>query len=297
MSKLLRASVALVALAVAGSAGAADLPIKAPPAIAPAWSWTGCYAGANAGWIGSRSAFNLSPSGNYLNPLGGLAPPNVGGTGDFVASLAALSNSYTTDTSGFAGGVQIGCNKQMLGALVLGVEADLQWSNASTTVDASYGAFPNPGNPTFTNVAHTEHVTARMDWFSTLRARAGYAWDRFLIFGTAGLALGHIQSDTSVSFVTSAGLSNVYNGAQHVGSDSSTRLGFAVGGGLEWALTNQWSLKAEYLYLNFTGGWNYNSPLTAAAVPVAPGYSWNTSVTMREQIVRVGVNYKFGLIQ
>lgn len=290
MKKLLLGSVVLVSLAPAGSAGAADIPLKAPPAYVPAWSWTGCYVGANAGWIGGRNWFDLSPSGNYLNAPGGAAPPNVAGTGDFAISRAALSNSYATGTSGFEGGLQIGCNKQ-IGDVVLGIEADWQWSSPSTTVDASYGAFPNPGNPAFTNAAHTEHVTARLDWFSTYRVRAGYAWDHLLIYGTAGLALGHIRSDTAVLFGTFP-VSPVYNGAQHIGSGSATRAGLAVGGGLEWALANKWSLKAEYLYLAFSG-WNYNSPLTAAAVAFAPGYSWNTNVNMREHVVRVGVNYRF----
>jgi outer membrane immunogenic protein len=84
----------------------------------------------------------------------------------------------------------------------------------------------------------------------------------------------------------------VYNGATHVGSASSNQPGWVAGGGVEWAVTNNWSVKAEYLYLLFDA-FSYASPLVASFIPAAPGYAWNTNVTPREQIVRIGVNYKF----
>jgi outer membrane immunogenic protein len=69
-------------------------------------------------------------------------------------------------------------------------------------------------------------------------------------------------------------------------------VGWAAGAGAEWALTNNWSVKAEYLYLRFDA-FSYASPLIAAAVPFAPGYAWSTTITPREHVLRFGVNYKF----
>jgi len=73
---------------------------------------------------------------------------------------------------------------------------------------------------------------------------------------------------------------------------ATTQVGPVVGGGIEWAITNNWTVKAEYLYMRFDG-FAYAAPLTAAAAPFAPGYAWNTNITPREQVVRLGVNYLF----
>jgi outer membrane immunogenic protein len=292
MKRLIVTSAAVAAFAAVGSARAADLPVKAPPA-APAWSWSGCYGGGNAGWAGLKSSADLSPGGLYRTPTGAAAPPNIAGTGDFAADIAALSNSYSTTNSGWEAGVQIGCNRQW-GAVVLGLEADWQWTGAKTSSDAAFAAFPNVGNMSFTDAAHTEHVDVAQKWFATARARAGFTpWERVLVYGTAGIAWADFDSDTAVTFATAAvPQTAVYNGAVHIGSVSSNQVGGVVGGGVEWAIANNWSVKAEYLYMWFNG-FNYTSPLVTAAVPFAPGYAWNTTITPREQILRIGVNYKF----
>jgi outer membrane immunogenic protein len=275
-------------------ASAADLPVKAytkaPALVAAPYNWTGCYVGGNSGWIGGLSRSDLAPSGNYLNAPGAAAPPNAAGTGDFPASIAALSNSYRGNGSGVEIGAQIGCNWQS-GAWVYGGELDGQWSSLRDTSDATFAAFANPGNPAFTNAAHTEHVSNGLDWFSTLKGRFGYAWDRWMIYGTGGLAFGGGRSETNVSFATLGGLS-VYSGAVHSGSANFTRAGWALGAGFEYAFSGPWSLKAEYLYVDL-GRFSYNSPLVASAAPAAPGYSWSTTVRERAQLVRLGVNYRF----
>jgi outer membrane immunogenic protein len=275
-----------------GPAFAADMAVKAPLTVAPAFSWTGCYGGINGGWIGGGSAKNdLNPSGNYLNAPGVSAPPNGAGTGDFAASRAALSHSYSSNQSSGEVGIQAGCNQQF-GWFVLGFEADWQWSDLTNTTDASFGAFANPGNPAFTNAAHTEHVSSKLDWFSTFRGRMGFTpMDRVLIYGTAGLVLADVKSDTAVNFSTFPN-SPVYNGASHIGSSHQVLPGAVVGGGVEWAFAANWSVKAEYLYFRLTD-LNYASPLVSAVPAFAPGYSWNTKVRMDESVARVGLNYRF----
>jgi outer membrane immunogenic protein len=85
----------------------------------------------------------------------------------------------------------------------------------------------------------------------------------------------------------------VYNGAVQIGSGSSWQVGWTAGVGGEYAFNSNWSLKAEYLYIDL-GTFTYSSPLVAAVPAFAPGYSWRTSVTERDHIVRVGLNYHFG---
>src|SRR5947208_3079498 len=135
MKNLLLTASALVAFAAAGTAGAADLPVKAPvmaPVLAPAFSWTGCYIGGNAGWIGGGDRYDLSMAGGFLNPLNVFSIP---------ANSALLNHSYTSNgssNSGFTGGGQIGCNYQN-GSFVWGVEADINGSSQRDQINASYG--------------------------------------------------------------------------------------------------------------------------------------------------------------
>jgi len=298
MRRIFLTSAALFACAAIDSAGAADLPPTAPPpakapviAPVPVWSWTGCYVGVNGGGTRGQNNAALSPSGLYLNAPGASPPPNLQGSGDFAVDIAALSNSYSTANWGWEGGAQVGCNAQW-GMAVLGVEGDWQWTHTSTSADASYAAFPNLGNPAFGNPSHTEHVDVTQRWFATARVRAGFTpWDRVLIYGTGGIAWANFQSNTAVAFGTVPQF-GVFNGATHVGSVSTNQLGWVAGAGAEWAVTNNWSIKAEYLYLRFDA-FSYASPLVAAAAPFAPGYAWNTTITPREHVLRLGVNYKF----
>jgi outer membrane immunogenic protein len=277
-------------LLFAGPAVAADLAVKAPT-YAPAASWSGCYAGVNGGWIGGKSNYDLNPSGNYLNAPGVLAPPNINGTGNFAVDNAALSHSYSSSPSSGEIGAQVGCNQQF-GQFVLGFEADWQWSGLSDNINASYGAFANLGNPGFTDAAHSEHVSSKLDWFSTFRGRFGFTLTpNVLVFGTAGLVLADVKSDTAVNFATLAGAS-VFNGASHIGSANQVLPGGVVGGGVEWAFAPNWSVKAEYLYFKLSD-LSYSSPLVAAAVPFSAGYSWNTKVRMDESVARVGLNFHF----
>jgi outer membrane immunogenic protein len=300
MRRLLLASFVLIACAAAGSAGAADLPMKAPAvapvAAPPGWSWTGCYVGANAGGTRGQNQADLSPGGLYRSVPDGLPPPNAAGSGDVAPEIAALSHSYSMANTGWEAGAQVGCNAQW-GMAVLGVEGDWQWTNTATAADAAYGSFFTPGTAvpnTFITPSHTEHVDVTQRWFATARGRAGFTpWERVLIYATGGIAWANYQSNTAVAFATPANpFTSPYSGAVHAGSASTNQMGWVVGGGLEWAMTNNWSVKAEYLYLRFDS-FSYASPLTAAAVPFVPGYAWNTTITPREQIVRAGVNYKF----
>jgi outer membrane immunogenic protein len=107
------------------------------------------------------------------------------------------------------------------------------------------------------------------------------------------LAIGGVRSDTAVAFGTFP-VAPVYDSAVHIGSNSRTRLGWVGGGGVEVAVSSNWSVKGEYLYMDF-GAYSYASPLVAPA-GVAAGYSWTTNVYQRNQLVRLGINYRFGAL-
>jgi len=281
--------IAAIVVLITTPTWAADMALKAPPPV-PVYSWNGCYVGANAGWINLQSSATLSPTGSYLTPAGPLAPPNAAGTGALAGDLAAVTDSLSWNRSAFAGGAQVGCNWQIQ-HLVLGAEADFDGTTLDPTTSASFGPVRS-SNPLFTVSSHSDSVSERMEWYSTIRGRVGYAQDRWLIYATGGFAGANFSSSTNVSFGAN-GTSPVYANAVQLGSAATTRGGGVVGAGFEYAITNYWTVRAEYLYFSFPG-FSYSSPLVAPA-GVAPGYTWNTSLgTERVSTVRVGVNYKFG---
>jgi outer membrane immunogenic protein len=254
---------ALVALATVSSADAADLRVspvyKAPIAI-QAFAWNGCYIGANAGWVGSDTSLHEFPSGQ-----------SIGAINPLLGQL--VTTNYSLNGSGGVAGGQLGCNRQF-GNLVLGIEGDLDYSSLRESTTASY-PLTRAGNAF--QLARTQTITHDLNWFSTVRARGGYAFDRLLVFATGGFAIGRVESSFNQIFSS---------GAQNLGAGTTTRLGWTVGTGVEYALNAQWSVKAEYLYLDF-GTFSYTSPLVQT-----PANTWTSDIHSREHIVRAGLNYK-----
>ncbi|HTK13576.1 MAG TPA: outer membrane protein [Xanthobacteraceae bacterium] len=162
MKKILLASVALFAMA--SMASAADLPARMytkAPAVAPAWSWAGFYAGVNVGYGGGET--------NY--------PISAGGLG--VAEIDITS-------SGFIGGGQIGYNWQT-GNVVYGLEVDFQGSGVESKFEETL--------PGFGSIA----IGTTTDYFGTARARIGTTpWDRSLLYVTGGLAYGHTTTNFGI---------------------------------------------------------------------------------------------------
>jgi outer membrane immunogenic protein len=157
---------AATALTTAGlsAASAADLPQAPPPApiiAAPIFTWTGFYAGVNAGW-GWREDNEQTVILNGAVP-GTLFFP---GNGD----------------GGFVGGAQIGYNFQT-GSFVWGVEADIQWADTDQAEDVAFIPAGAPG--TFIPGEFDNNLS---DWFGTVRVRGGVAFDRVLVYATGGVA-------------------------------------------------------------------------------------------------------------
>jgi outer membrane immunogenic protein len=292
-SKLITsASVALGAIFVVGAASAADLPArtysKAPVMVAPVYTWTGFYVGLNAGygWENTRTDYGYTSTAAPAPPgfedvFGPGGPLNIGG-GTAVASAISqgfLPTSLGNNQAGvFTAGGQVGYNAQF-NQLVVGVETDLNWMNSAVKTTG----FVAPPNGIITNVATS---TAGLRWLGTLRGRAGFAVDRALFYVTGGLAYGDTRASTNSSNFDGT------NTDLYAGSVSGVRAGYTVGGGMEYAFTDNISLKGEYLYYNL-GSASY---AVAAANTFATGEGIFTTARQKfdGSIARIGINYKWG---
>ena len=178
---------------LAGSALAADLPTRKGPPIAPVYvpppfTWTGFYAGVNAGggWASRNNNNNLGFPFVGAVPFGG-------------SSIPFATSGNGGNQSGFIGGVQAGYNYQFgIGSgFVIGGETDIDWANINRNHSNNLliGSFTLPQFPgtlfTPSNVATTSRNNNQ--YIGTVRLRAGYAWDRILVYATGGLAYGGVQ--------------------------------------------------------------------------------------------------------
>jgi outer membrane immunogenic protein len=182
----------------------------------------------------------------------------VGINGGAGFGRSAWSNglgSTSFNTSGGLVGGTLGYNWQMPNSVVVGLEGDIDWTNLRGS--ATGGACGATGCDT------------RNDWLGTARGRIGYAFNRFMPYVTGGAAFGDIKSQP-------AGLTG----------QSTTRAGWAVGGGGELAIAGPWTAKLEYLYVDLGSA-------NCGVGNCAPAAAGSTSVDFRSSLVRGGLNYRF----
>jgi outer membrane immunogenic protein len=203
--------------------------------------------------------------------------------------------------SGSISGVQAGWNWQVQNFL-FGIESDVQALGQRGT--GSYGAtIVDPTAPNPTNaVAVTD--SAKLDWFGTARGRFGLTSDRWLAYVTGGLAYGEVAVSGSAQPINA--FATVLN-APLVWNQSSTKVGWTIGAGVENAISANWSWRVEYLYLdlgriasNVSGGVGsdngfpsncYGNTVNGCRNAAAPASGIVTSA-FTDSIVRVGINYK-----
>lgn len=238
MKKFALAAAALI-LGTTG-ASAADMAArpytKAPMAVAAVYSWTGFYIGADVGYGWGRS------TGTLTNVAGLFPAP------------------YSLDPSGVLGGGFVGFNYQVSN-VVFGVEADWQASDLNQG-----GNFLDGGVPTY-------GIRTKVQDYGSVRGRLGLAFDRWMVFGTAGYAWG--SWDTSYAFIGSA---------PFVTSSVSSNGGWTAGGGVEYAFADNWLGRVEYRYTDL-GRAGFISAATNSAEA-------GNRVTIND--VRAGIAYKFG---
>jgi len=286
VKKLLLAGFAVGALVA--PAFAADMPVP----VVPVANWSGFYVGANGGYFqGVNNDVNVVGLPNPCNSpaLGCIEAPNYSNTSGLAATFDTAAKQ-----KGVLYGGQIGLNSQIVPKIVVGIEADLQGvsnNNDSVTVGSVTPNVNFPASP----VVQSATVSSKLDYLGTIRARAGYlVTPSFLFYITGGLAYGKTEFSTSITqncaVVGTPCGSGLYSAAA---TDSLLRFGGTIGGGVEWLLTQNWSVKAEYLYVGLgtsTVNFNLINPLlglnfSSATVVSATHFS--------ENVARAGLNYHF----
>ena len=263
--KVLLSTVAIVA--ISGTAFAADLPSRRAPPVyvpppVPVFTWTGFYIGGDIGYgFGKDTATSVGAGG-------GGAVTYLVGKHDGVIGGGHIGYNFSTQSllggaaNGIAGIPFVGGFGGAGG--VIGVEGDITGSNYR-------GAVIFPGAPGL-------RESTQQDVAGSVRGRVGIAVDRALFFATGGVAFAQFQSHYS-AFGPGAGA-----GAGTLNVDTThQRIGWTVGGGVEYAITTNWSLRAEYRYSDF-GSYVDN---TAAA------YGFNTRHKDIVQRATIGFSYKF----
>ncbi len=137
--------------------------------------------------------------------------------------------------AGFLAGGEIGYNYQA-GKWIFGIEGDLAWTNA-------HGARPCPTGFFF-------NCEVNVDWLSTVTARVGYAyWDRFFPYVKGGAAIVQDRTQFVCNTDSRPTVVRLDDGCPSQG-DSKTRAGWTIGGGYEFGLTQNVSVKAEIMYFD-----------------------------------------------
>jgi outer membrane immunogenic protein len=213
---LLLASVAFVTPALA-----ADVIYEEPPAPAPVvevaqYNWSGFYVGAQAGVAFNRDSGAFSSDSTF-----------TGGNED--------------GETGFIGGGHVGYDYQFANNFVLGAVADLNYIDASSNASFDLASAAPDGTSTF-------GVDSDINYVGTVRAKAGYAMDRFMVYATGGLAYADIDDKrrgdgTFVAPVAAGGASYAVSS-----STDSDDVGYAVGAGFDVLATQNVSFGLEYLY-------------------------------------------------
>jgi outer membrane immunogenic protein len=281
------------AMALAGPALAADLPYRGPPPVyvppPPIYTWTGAYAGLNAGYTWSNSNNVTTRTGVVFgNPILG------GSTVAAVTSAALATGNLPAKIDGFIGGGQFGYNYQFGNSFVTGLELDFQGVASSNSRTTRFSSAPIPG---FFPIALNSVLSSSrsLGYLGTVRGRIGFLiTPTWLIYGTGGLAYGGASTSTDIrqQFANTAAVPNAFASA---GRFSHALAGWTAGGGVEWLFYPNWSLKVEYLYYDL-GRVTYNlSPLTSFNFAGAPftGGAPVSSTRFNGNIVRAGINYHF----
>jgi high affinity Mn2+ porin len=257
-----------IALATCSVGSAADLPaslpVKAPvPYVSPAYDWNGWYVGAHVGVVRGSSNWSAMPPGARAPALSGSfdLPFNF----DFMAG-----------TGSYVAGLQAGYDYVAPSRWMLGFEVDASSPNSDVVVPYSVRGSQTISLPLTGQATYGEAVIG----YGTARARAGYAFDHFLLYGTGGLAWSYDQVTRSQD------VGNSFGGLAAPGIVDTKllwRLGWVAGVGVEVPIAGNWTAKAEYLYTGY-GSKGFTFPTAME------GFSSNLAM----QSIQLGLNYKIG---
>jgi outer membrane immunogenic protein len=195
-------------------------------------------------------------TGFYVGANIGVARNRANLSDDPSSPVPFLGAPADANKTGLIGGIQAGYNYQ-ISQLLLGIEADIALGNGEASVSGfSFG---------------TGTYTSRLSRLGTVRGRVGLAFDRFLVYGTGGGAFASIKNEfTEPAFPFTAHPKN-------------NLTGWTAGGGFEYALTDHWTAKAEYLHVWLPSQTGFDST----------GFGYVFAFKNSIDVARVGINYKF----
>lgn len=250
-------------------------------------NWGGFYAGVN-------TAYNFAEFRGHMTTANG---------------AIASRETPNMDVKALSFGIHAGYNYQFNNRVILGIEADIVRSEigGSQVAFAAEGS-TGPYGDNLNRLRQFEAVQkSQVEWLSTVRGRLGYGFnDRLMVFATGGVAFMR-QNETRTQYIgakTGTGLFDPVNTtvASFAEGASALRTGYVIGGGAEYALSNAWSLKGEYLLARFDNA-ELQFQNARAGVMIANGYGYpvtSNTVTGRRRLskvdipmVKVGVNYRF----
>ncbi|GEP11365.1 outer membrane protein [Methylobacterium gnaphalii] len=281
MKMVVLASTALAL--IAGAASAADLPRRAaPPPVfvpPPVFTWSGVY-------IGTHTAYTFNDRKRITTTAN---EPLAAGliTAGIIPSV--VSPRTRDDFANFGGGFGINYQLTPGSGFVIGAAIDADWTDLRRTT------FVN-GTPVGA-IGTVNAYTQQLDWLATANGRIGYAFDRLLVYGTGGAAIGHVRYGHSL-FVGGGLIADGGNGGNEVG--------YNFGGGIEYAIPTDsflsnlsvlklvginlggtTTLKAEYIHFDL-GSKNVNVTDAFGA-----GLSATSRFRTEGNMVRAGFSYKF----
>jgi outer membrane immunogenic protein len=289
MKKFLLGTAALVALGV--PAIAADMPVRrAPPA--PVFSWTGCYVGVNVGYSWGESRHSAETGSILLGTLGTAGPLAPAAQGADITPKFRMGGLLAGGTGG--------CQYQW-GVWVLGIEADGGMANKEGQANNIAPIF----DPRFVNQTSERTTT-------TVRARLGYAVDKWLFYVTGGAAWATVDATSwfgCATVITPAGgcpgvaaVAGLFPAVTAAGiptiRQKQTMFGYSVGVGTEYSIGYGWSIKSEYIFLGFRSKDFFNGPdmISCCFAPGVGTFVSPTRVSLYDHTFKWGLNYKFDFL-
>jgi len=241
------------------------------PVLPPCPSWTGFYIGGFGGYKFAATDTNLSLAGGW----------DADALDRADRDLILAKSPDNLDTSGAEAGGLIGYNYQ-LNKWVLGLEA----SGGYLWLDESHntGHFTVPA----TGDEYALTTSFKTHYLVTVGPRIGYAFCRWLPYVTGGVAIGDIDFHQEIT--------QFFRGSpffQEGGSTSDTRVGWMVGGGLQYAFTDHWSARVQYQYVDLGDtGFNHSTP-GHTFINTFEDYTGHSEVELREHNASFAIMYKF----
>ena len=256
------------AIALAGSAFAADL--APPPPPPPPFTWSGVYLGGQIGYAWGKDNVSWSGTANDLDLAGG---------------------KFGEGPQGVIGGAHLGWNIQPNHWFVFGIEASVDGAGLNKSVVVPMADF---AQDTFGSLT----ASAKAGVQGSVRGRLGIAFDRLLLYGTGGVAV----TSYNTSYYDTTGFFTGFPGTND--TISVTRAGFTAGGGIEYAITDNWSVRAEYRYSNFghVTDYPFSNPNAFvsfnqnAPIPAPAGGFVVARHNPDQSQVQVGFSYRFDMM-